>query len=126
MDGHCPHTPGHTGHTGTVDDASINKRWDELLSVSCQHDDISPIGPPRPTAYRPYHQDQARYDDGSRVGDQPDYPDDQDQARSRVGDQPDYPDDGASISPLARGLEASPSMCRSRTQVRLQPMLVCR
>ena len=80
--------------------AAGNDGWDELLTVARQHDDISPIGPARVRTSRAYHRDDAFFDDGSRVGDNPDY----------------GVDDGASISPLARGEEASPSMCRSKSQ----------
>ena len=48
-----------------------------------------------------YDQDARTWDDGSRVGDNPDYP----------------AEEGATISPQARGLEASPSQYRARASV---------
>lgn len=82
--------------------SSHHETWDELLgNMAREYDDIVPTAPPRVRSSQPYHRDVGTYDDGSRVG-----------------EHPDYPHAEASISPHARGLEASPSTCRSRPQVR--------
>ena len=87
--------------------SSHHETWDELLGdMARDSEDIVPTAPPQVRSSRPYHRDMGTYDDGSRVG-----------------EHPDYPDAEASISPHARGLEASPSTCRSRPQVR--PHAVC-
>ena len=89
--------------------SSHHDTWDELLgNMTREYDDIVPTSPPQVRSSRPYHRDMGTYDDGSRVG-----------------EHPDYPDGAASISPHARGLEASPSTFRSRPQVRPRAILVC-
>lgn len=89
-----------SGHT--TGEFSPSGRWDELLGhMAREYDDIVPTAPPHARSAQPYRADLGTYDDGSRVG-----------------EHLDYPDAAASISPHARGLEASPSMCRSRAQVR--------
>ena len=57
------------------------------------------VGAPRRS-----HASRTYYDDGSVVGENPDYPNEA----------------AASISPLARGAEASPSKCRTSTHVRVR------